>query len=174
MYTGSVYSRNTVAAVCPWCIADGSAASKFDASFVADLSDGSPSRAYSPGFLSRIKIRVERIRFLLRKHVFSRKKIRIDQANAEELFRRTPGFASFQEEVWQMHCDEPCEFHGQARVADLRKLTDEGRMRLFDNSSLDDVEFQHMLAGNDADELHYYFKYVCCQCGEVLITEDLD
>ena len=124
--------------------------------------------------MTSLKVRVRKIRYLLRKHVFERQGVRADEANARELFRRTPGFASFQEEVWQMHCGEPCEFHGQARVSDLRRLTPEGKERLFADSSLDEVEFQHMLESEDDAELHYHFKFVCRRCGEVLLTEDLD
>ena len=91
-----------------------------------------------------------------------------------ELFSRTPGFASFQEDVWQLHCDEPCEFHGQAVSADLRRMTEEAKQRLFANSSLDESEFEHLAKVEDGVELGYYFKFVCRRCGEVLILEDLD
>lgn len=36
IYTGAVYAEDEVEQICPWCIADGSAAAKFDASFVDD------------------------------------------------------------------------------------------------------------------------------------------
>lgn len=42
IYTGSVYSIHSVDDICPWCIADGSAAEKFDASFVANLESDDP------------------------------------------------------------------------------------------------------------------------------------
>lgn len=34
MYVGPIYARAQVDEVCPWCIADGTAAAKFDATFV--------------------------------------------------------------------------------------------------------------------------------------------
>lgn len=34
MYTGAIYARTRVDEVCPWCVADGTAAAKFDATFV--------------------------------------------------------------------------------------------------------------------------------------------
>lgn len=173
-YTGSVYSRTTVDVLCPWCIADGSAAEMFDASFVASASDGTPPEPYRTDLLSRLRRRAIRARYLLRKS-FTGKSHPARRSHSEvELYSRTPGFASFQEETWQLHCNEPCEFHGQALSADLRRMTEEGKQRLFANSSLDESEFQHLAQVEDGVELGYYFKFVCTKCGEVLILEDLD
>ncbi len=173
-YTGSVYARTAVDILCLWCIADGSAAEKFDASFVASASDGSPPAPYKTDLLSRLRRRFVRIQYQLRHHLTGKTQPARRSDVEVELYTRTPGFASFQEETWQIHCGEPCEFHGQAVSADLRKMTEEGKQRLFANSSLDESEFQHLTHVDDGVELGYYFKFVCRKCGEVLILEDLD
>lgn len=41
MYSGPIYAVDEIEFVCPWCIADGSGASEFDAEFTT--TDGSPS-----------------------------------------------------------------------------------------------------------------------------------
>ena len=129
---------------------------------------------YKAGLISDFRFMAARYRFWLRKHLFARRQVARRKAIELELFTRTPGFASFQEESWQVHCDEPCEFHGPARVSDMRKLTDDGKKRLFSNSSLDEREFQHLLEADGDDELHYYFRFVCRRCSETLAVEDLD
>src|SRR5262249_31272305 len=47
LYTGPIYSEEDVEAVCPWCIADGSANEEFDATFVDSeaFADGIPDAA---------------------------------------------------------------------------------------------------------------------------------
>jgi len=110
----------------------------------------------------------------MRKYILASQQTEIEQLMDSELFSRTPGFSSFQEEEWQSHCEEPCEFHGQARVADFLEMTEEARKRLISNSSLDESEFQYLTQGEDTEELHYYFKFVCRRCGIILAIEDLD
>jgi uncharacterized protein CbrC (UPF0167 family) len=54
-YTGPVYAEDDIEDLCPWCIADGSAADRFDATFT-DLDDDLPDDAAdtiakrTPGF----------------------------------------------------------------------------------------------------------------------------
>ena len=67
VYVGPVYAEEELSeALCPWCIADGAAAEKFDAEFVdvACFPDALPDDA------------------------------------AEEIARRTPGYATWQGEAW--------------------------------------------------------------------------
>src|ERR1700744_1794087 len=90
IYTGNTYSEEDLEdAVCPWCIADGSAAEKFDAMF----SDDSPLLDAD-----------------------------MPEAVVEEVTRRTPGFTSWQQEVWLCCCDDACAFHGDATRAQLTAL----------------------------------------------------
>ena len=79
-YAGPVYAKVSVAALCPWCIADGSASRRFDADFVdGHFNDGS------------------RYVELPREWYF-------------RVFARTPGFASFNAIAWRVHCGEPAAF----------------------------------------------------------------
>ncbi|MFC4160676.1 CbrC family protein [Chitinimonas lacunae] len=61
LYTGSIYALEDLDHICPWCIADGSAAARFDASFIDDyplLTAGMPAEVVTevsrrtPGYLS--------------------------------------------------------------------------------------------------------------------------
>ena len=90
-YISSVYAQESLREqLCPWCIADGSAAAKFDATF----SDAHP--LIEAGVANKI---------------------------AEEVTRRTPGYDSWQQEIWLTCCGDACEFHGAASRAELQALS---------------------------------------------------
>jgi hypothetical protein len=90
IYTSSVYAIDTLEdSICPWCIADGSAARKFEAMF----SDDRP--------LAQAGLPDEVI---------------------EEVTRRTPGYNSWQQEIWLSCCNDACEFHGDAPCDELQAL----------------------------------------------------
>jgi uncharacterized protein CbrC (UPF0167 family) len=40
----------------------------------------------------------------------------------EEVARRTPGYNSWQQEVWLSCCDDACQFHGDAARSELQAL----------------------------------------------------
>jgi len=81
LYKGVVYSRKSIKSLCPWCIADGSAAEKYDASFFdADFCDGD---------LKRVELSDEWHR---------------------RVFGHTIGFATFNPIGWWVHCGEPAEY----------------------------------------------------------------
>ena len=81
LYDGVVYSRVDVASLCPWCIADGRAADKYDATFFdADFCDDDLNRVELPAKYYRA------------------------------VFACTIGFATFNPIGWWVHCGEPAEY----------------------------------------------------------------
>ncbi len=81
LYQSVVYSRHSVESLCPWCIADGSAATKYEASFFdAYFCDEHQESIELPSEWQRI------------------------------VFGQTIGFATFNPIGWWVHCGEPAEF----------------------------------------------------------------
>jgi uncharacterized protein CbrC (UPF0167 family) len=81
LYAGVVYSCEQVRSICPWCISDGSAATKFGASFFdADFCDAELKRIEAPAEWH------------------------------DKVFGRTIGFATFNPIGWWVHCGEPAEY----------------------------------------------------------------
>lgn len=81
IYCGNVYTSKKVESVCPWCIADGSAAAKFNAQFFdADFCDED---------LNHFDLPPEQ-------HL--------------AVFGKAIGFASFNPIGWWVHCGEPAEY----------------------------------------------------------------
>lgn len=91
VYAGPVYAEDDFDdALCPWCIADGSAAAQFDAEFV------DPAGVGGYGAWEQVPPLVVR-----------------------EVSQRTPGFNGWQQERWWTHCGDAAEFLGPAGASDL-------------------------------------------------------
>ncbi|HAL72542.1 MAG TPA: hypothetical protein DCP71_12305 [Verrucomicrobiales bacterium] len=81
LYDGVIYSETTVKNLCPWCIADGSAAKKFGASFFdAHFCDDEANEVKMPSTCYK------------------------------DVFDQTIGFATFNPIGWWVHCNEPAEY----------------------------------------------------------------
>jgi len=139
IYKASFYSTEDVESICPWCIADGSAARKYEGSF----SDEYP--LISAG---------------------------VSKESIEEVCQRTPGYNSWQQEVWQCHCGEPCEFHGDAEKQDIEELSG-FKLETFLSSNMVKPEYwvgilkRYEKAGNPA-----VYKFKCVKCGEFIFSMD--
>jgi hypothetical protein len=81
LYDGVVYTRAHIEALCPWCIASGAAADKYDATFFdADFRDDANKLVDLPKHFHR------------------------------SVFGCTIGFSTFNPISWWVHCAEPAEF----------------------------------------------------------------
>lgn len=148
IYEGALYSASNVEHICPWCIADGQADRMFDIEFAS----------ISPPILD------------------PKKPPKLDVAGdaITELLHRTPGFASFQETRWPVHCSDFCEFHGLATVGEFNSMSAAEKERLTREEMLDGSYIEECQVGNDAEELHYFFKFVCRHCAELMFQIDMD
>lgn len=84
IYTGPVYAEIELEdALCPWCIADGSAAARFTAEFVDPAGVGDYGRWDA-----------------------------VPAAVVDEDAKRTPAFTGWQQERWWTHCGDAAMFLG--------------------------------------------------------------
>ncbi|TQV88247.1 CbrC family protein [Aliikangiella coralliicola] len=134
-YKGSIYCKGDISSLCPWCIADGSAAKKYDAQFNNFYSD-------------------------------------LPDEIVKEVQERTPGFYSFQEQDWLEHCDDACEFYGQALASDLQSLSQSEVNWILENTYLDSEEWEHLKQEHVPDSEPVIYKYVCRKCKEVFVSFD--
>jgi uncharacterized protein CbrC (UPF0167 family) len=141
IYEATVYGTEEVRGkLCPWCIADGKAASRFNVFFSVE----DPLT-----------------------------KADLPRQTIIEVTRRTPGYSSWQQEEWQVCCDDACAFHGDATVDELKGL--EGK-------SLDRFQKRYRIAPDWWKQLlKVYvpgggvsvFRFVCRHCGENTYALDL-
>lgn len=81
LYSGNIYTRQQVSSLCPWCIADGSAAKKFGATF------------FDAYFCNDNLEPVE-----------------LPQEAYSSVLERTIGFATFNPIGWWVHCGKPAKY----------------------------------------------------------------
>lgn len=99
-YAGSFYAREVPPYLCPWCVADGTAARAFRGEFSDYVGiEGVPPDPDEP--------------------------LTVDEAEALEVAQRTPSYVSWQQEQWRSHCGRPCAFLGDLGADDLPRLLDE-------------------------------------------------
>lgn len=101
-YTGPFYCIDDVDVLCPWCIASGKAAKKFDGEFqdYASIEGISPD----PSVANLSNYREKSIR---------------------EVTKRTPAYHSWQQGVWLGHCDDLCAFVGYVGWQEIEDKLDE-------------------------------------------------
>lgn len=81
LYSGVIYAEANIENLCPWCIADGSAADKYEATFFdAHFCDESGATVDLPRHFYR------------------------------DVFDRTIGFSTFNPFGWWVHCGEPAAY----------------------------------------------------------------
>ena len=125
--------------LCPWCIADGSAAARWRASFVA------------PGYLSEPA------------------RTRMPADRLAELELRTPSFRCLQQERWLDHHDEAAEYLGEIGVAEYLRLPAQARAAVREAAGDDPARpladgdrVQRLRADGDGPAV-YLFR--CLHCG---------
>lgn len=97
IYTGPAYGEKDLEdCLCPWCIADGKAHEKFNATFVDEMGIGDHGAAEA-----------------------------IPAEAIIEIACRTPGFSSWQQERWWTHCGDGAEFLGPAGYPELQQFGEE-------------------------------------------------
>ena len=140
IYIGPVYAiEEYEACICPWCIADGSAHEKLEASFTDEEGIG----AY--GACADVPIEV-----------------------IEEIAYRTPGFSGFQQEQWLTHCGDAAQFLGRAGATELAALGPQAIAAIKELSGIEDAdEWQQCFASLDKDGSPTAFIFRCIRCGQL-------
>lgn len=132
IYTASLYGRESSRdSICPWCIADGSAARKFEAKFSDD----------HPLALAGLSYEV-----------------------IDEVTRRTPGFNSWQQEVWHSCCQDACEFHGDAAPEELHALHGEALARTLKAWGWREKNWPGFVQNYQPGGNPAVYKFVCRHC----------
>ena len=100
-YRSSFYSVEKPDYICPWCIANGKAAEKFNGNFndYCGIEGVSPDPNDPPST--------------------------IPEEMLLEICHKTPSYISYQQEKWLTHCNEPCKYLGYATSVMIRPFLDE-------------------------------------------------
>jgi len=140
VYVAPVYGeRDLDESLCPWCIANGSAATKLGASFADD---------------------------------HSLRKAGVPASVVEEVNQRTPSYSSWQQEEWLAHCNDACEFQGDATVEDVRNASAETKQAWRHHYGLTETDWDHATRGYVPRGDQAFYKFVCRHCDAVLLGWD--
>lgn len=134
-YNSSFYAVDDVTHICPWCVADGTAARVFDGEF----SDYSGIDGTTPPPT-------------------------VDLTEAIEVATRTPSYPSWQQEEWRSHCGRPCAYLGGIGSSELTAFLDEPAFAADVHGGLGwDTELILTRLTRDGDLAGYLFE--CLTCG---------
>ena len=137
-YDCSFYSVDEPDYICPWCIVNGAAAEKYKGDFndYCSIESVSPDPNDPPSS--------------------------IDEKLLDEICSRTPSYVSWQQQVWLVHCNEPCKFIHYATSELLEPILPEV-LEDIENSGMPLEWVQHHLTA-ESDFSGYLFQ--CVHCGK--------
>jgi hypothetical protein len=147
IYVGPVYAEEELdERICPWCIADGTAATKYDATFTDEQGIGS----YGDG-------------------------LPVPEHVIQEVARTTPGFSGWQQEQWWSHCGDAGAFLGTAGHEELKALGADAILSIQHSTGLPpgqswETFFQAL--DKDGSPTGYIFR--CIRCGALGGYQDCD
>jgi uncharacterized protein CbrC (UPF0167 family) len=147
IYTGPVYALDELdEQICPWCIADGSAHRKWNATFT------DPEGVGDYGHWGQVP-----------------------RAVIEEIAHRTPGFGGWQQERWWTHCGDGAEFLGVVGYREAAAYAPELLEALVCDisfpSAAERERYLHAL-NKDGSPTGYAFR--CTKCGKLGGYSDRD
>jgi hypothetical protein len=138
IYSGPTYTVEELEdSICPWCISEGTAHEKFDASFT-DITQVGGSEW-----------------------------IAVSRPVAEEVAFRTPGFSGWQAERWFTHCEDAGEFLGPMGRTELEAIGSEAIAVIRLESSYSDDEWQGYWKSMDRDHGPTAYVFRCRHCGKL-------
>lgn len=147
IYMGPVYAVEEYnEQICPWCIADGSAHEKLDASFADEVGIG------GGGMWDDVPEEV-----------------------IEEVAYRTPGFSGWQQEQWWTHCGDAAQFIGRAGKKELTALGPKAIAAIQDSAGLSNgPEWDEFFSALDKKGSPTAYIFRCRKCGELGGYQDCD
>jgi uncharacterized protein len=147
IYCGPVYAIDEYeSCICPWCISDGSAHLKLDATFTDDVGVG------DGGTWEQVA-----------------------HAVVEEVTERTPGFSGWQQEKWWTHCKDAAEFIGRAGRKELTAAGQQAITAIQHDAGLSDgPEWDRYFAKLNKDGSPTAYLFRCRSCGQLGGYQDCD
>jgi len=147
IYVGPVYAVGEYSeSICPWCIADGSAHEKFDASFTDESGIG------GYGTWDDVSEDVK-----------------------EEVAYRTPGFSGWQQEQWWTHCGQAAQFLGRAGCEELKTYGPDAVASIQESAGLEEgPEWEEFFEAIDKDGSPTAYIFKCSKCGKLGGYQDCD
>ncbi|WP_444946479.1 CbrC family protein [Microbulbifer sp. VTAC004] len=92
----------------------------------------------------------------------------------KEVCERTPSFISWQQERWLSHCNDACEFHGNAEKSDLEELSGEDLNEFLSSEYISTDMWPSVLQSYVKGGGFAVYKFMCRGCGKNRFYTDCD
>ena len=96
----------------------------------------------------------------------------IDESIIAEVTTRTPGFISWQQEIWLSHCNNACVFVGDATVDVVGKMTNDEIDYLLQDHGVSREQFKEMAANYQPGGQPAIYHFKCLECDSNLFGMD--
>jgi uncharacterized protein CbrC (UPF0167 family) len=136
VYEGFPYAEEDLeGGICPWCIADGTAASRFDAEFCDTAGIGGYGR-WEP----------------------------VPDTVMDEVSKRTPGFTGWQQERWWTHCGDAAEYLGRAGRRELSERWPDAIEAIRAEIGYEGDRWDEYFSALDSEGSPTAYVFRCCHC----------
>lgn len=137
LYVGPLYTTSDQEVrLCPWCIAEGTAAERFDATFTDESGVGDYGSWDA-----------------------------VPEERAREISARTPGFHGWQQERWWTHCGDGAAYLGRAGFAELCGPWAAAGPALRADAQLPDGDWESYWQRLSANGAPTAYIFQCLHCG---------
>lgn len=146
-YAGPAYPRqDTDVVICPWCIASGAAARELQVEFSDASCIGS---LHSEGE-------------------------QVGQEVIVQILQRTPGFITWQDQIWRAHCDDACLYLGRAGGPEIRSAHPQVIEQIKEDYCSEDEDIDEYLDDIEKDGSLVALIFQCRHCGQKLCHVEAD
>ena len=90
----------------------------------------------------------------------------------DEVIHRTPGYECWQSETWLTHCNDVCEFHGDASIEDVSNASEASKEWWMAKNQESKLDWDSCIGEYEPDCGMGVYKFVCRHCGLVLFGWD--
>jgi uncharacterized protein CbrC (UPF0167 family) len=120
------------------------------------IADGSASRSFGASFVDSSPL----------------VRAGVSTAIAEELESRTPGYVSWQQDSWLSHCEDACEFHGDASLEDVALASESTKAAWRSDYQMPEEGWADVTRNYEPKGAQAFYKFVCRHCGFVQLGWD--
>ncbi|NJM77581.1 MAG: hypothetical protein HC852_19630, partial [Acaryochloridaceae cyanobacterium RU_4_10] len=100
------------------------------------------------------------------------RKADLHESIIEEVHLRTPAYTSWQQEEWLTHCNDACEYHGDASVGDIQSASEETKLLWQQHYNLKAVDWSSITESYAPGCDPAFYKFLCRHCSAVLFGWD--
>lgn len=90
----------------------------------------------------------------------------------KEVLTRTISYSSWQQDIWQSHCDDGCEYHGDATIEDVKSIQGKDLEDFLERFMLDKCIWEDILKKYEPVGNPAIYKFVCRHCDKKVFTMD--